>query len=98
MTELTYAARANKEYDSAESNFISRQQRLNEALDRAPHFRSQLDQVIEEFKDRNPQWDSFEDINLCESLETALDKILIDTTMQRQPNIRHILYLSLIHI
>ena len=93
MTIQTYATRANKEYDSAESNFISLQQRLNEALDKAPHFRDQLDQVMKEFKDRNPQWVCWEDITLCESLETTLDKILVDTTMQRQPDIRHILYI-----
>lgn len=88
---LTYATRVNKEYESSESNFVTLQQRLNEALNKAPHFTVQLSQVVEEFKRRNPQWTKFEDLHLCKGLETSLDKILIDASMQRQPNMRHIL-------
>jgi hypothetical protein len=40
--------------------------------------------VLAEFKRRNPQFKTWEDIKLCESLSTALDKVLIDITMQRQ--------------
>lgn len=91
MAELTYATRVNKEYESSESNFVTLQQRLNEALSKAPHFKVQLDQAIEEFQRRHPEWEQFADINLCKGLETSLDKILIDASMQRQPNFRHIL-------
>jgi hypothetical protein len=91
MTELSYATRVNKEYESSESNFVTLQQRLNEALDKAPHFKVQLDQAVDEFKRRNPKWGKFADINLCKGLETSLNCILIDASMQRQPNIRHII-------
>jgi hypothetical protein len=91
MTELSYATRVNKEYESSESNFVTLQQRLNEALDKAPHFKVQLDQAVDEFKRRNPKWEKFADINLCKGLETSLNYILIDASMQRQPNIRHII-------
>lgn len=91
MTELSYATRMNKEYESSESNFVTLQQRLNEALDKAPHFKVQLDQAVDEFKRRNPKWEKFTDINLCKGLETSLNCILIDASMQRQPNIRHII-------
>jgi hypothetical protein len=91
MTELSYATRVNKEYESSKSNFVTLQQRLNEALDKAPHFKVQLDQAVDEFKRRNPNWGKFADINLCKGLESSLDCILVDTSMQRQPNIRHII-------
>ena len=91
MTKLSYATRVNKEYETSESNFISLQQRLNEALDKAPFFTAQLDQIITRFKRKNSHWTKFNDLQLCQAQMTSLDKIIIDTSMQRQPNMRHIL-------
>lgn len=91
MSELSYATRVNKEYETSESNFVTLQQRLNEALDKAPFFAAQLDQIVTRFKRIHTQWEKFGDLQLCQAQMTPLDKILIDASMQRQPNMRHVL-------
>ena len=89
--ELSYATRVNKEYETSASNFVTLQERLNEALEKAPFFAAQLDQMVSEFKRKNTKWKKFSDLQLCKAQMTALDKIIIDASMQRQPNMRHIL-------
>lgn len=91
MTEQSYATRVNKEYETSASNFVTLQERLNEALLKAPFFATQLDQMVSDFKRKNNQWKKFSDLQICKAQMTTLDKVLIDTSMQRQPNIRHIL-------
>ena len=88
---LTYATRVNKEYETSESNFVSLQERLNEALNKAPFFAAQLDQIIAEFKRDHPNWKNFSDMQLCSAQPATLKDIVIDASMQRQPNMRHIL-------
>lgn len=87
----TYATRVNKEYEISASNFVTLQERLNEALNKAPYYAGQLDQIVTRFKRINTQWKKFSDLKLCQAQMTQLDKIIIDTSMQRQPNMRHIL-------
>jgi len=91
MTELSYATRVNKEYETSASNFVTLQERLNEALEKAPFFAAQLDQMVTEFKRKNTQWKKFSDLQLCQAQTVNLSDIVIDTSMQRQPNMRHIL-------
>lgn len=88
---ITHAQQVNARYKINSSNFIPLQQRLNEALTMAPMFSGPLMAVVAEFKRRNPKWKKFSDLQLCKAQATALDKILIDKTMQRALNIRHIL-------
>lgn len=93
----TYAQKVNSLYDVAESNFVSLQERLEKALAKAPFFRSQLEAVVEEFRRRNCNppsargWTQFSDIALCNAIMVPFDKIIIDETMQRELNMRHIL-------
>lgn len=91
----TYANGINQRYVCAKSHFISLRERLNDALVRAPIYDTQLLSVIAEFKRRNNQWTKFEDLTLCRALSTSMDKILIDTTMQRSLNLRHVLKILL---
>jgi len=91
MTALTHAQIVNGRYLNSTSNFISLQQRLNEALKFAPMFAPMLVAVVDEFKRRHTEWQKFVDLQLCEAIQVAMDKILIDTTMQRSLNMRHIL-------
>ena len=93
----THAIKVNNLYEVAESNFVTLQQRLEKALAKAPFFRSQLEAVVDEFRRRNCNpptargWTKFSDINLCSAISVSFDKILIDETMQREVNMRHIL-------
>ena len=91
MTALTHAQIVNGRYLNSTSNFISLQQRLNEALKFAPMFTPMLVAVVDEFKRRHTEWQQFVDLELCQAIQVAMDKILIDTTMQRSLNMRHIL-------
>ena len=93
----TYAQKMNSSYEVAESNFVTLSERLAKAISKAPFFRGQLEAVVDEFKRRNCNpptergWTKFSDIGICESIQVPFDKILIDETMQRELNMRHIL-------
>lgn len=87
----TTAEIVNSQYGKSESNFVSLQSRLNDALKRVPHLAAQLTAMIDEFKRRNLKFSKFEDLHLCKAIQVPMDKILIDTTMQRSVNLRHIL-------
>ena len=67
------------------------QDRLSEALKQAPIFAGVLIGLIDEFKRRNKKWKQFADMQLCEAIPVPMDRILIDTTMQRSLNMRHVL-------
>ena len=92
-----YAQKMNSLYEVAASNFVTLSERLTKAIGKAPFFRGQLEAVVDEFKRRNCNpptergWTKFSDIALCNAIQVPFDKILIDETMQRELNMRHIL-------
>jgi hypothetical protein len=85
----TYADKANSFYNQKESHFISLRERLVESL--GDTFEPLLDRIAEEFKRRHTQWEQFTDLQICQAIMVPMDKILIDTTMQRKVNLQHIL-------
>jgi hypothetical protein len=87
----THAELINGQYNQSASNFVTLQERLNEALSKAPVFVNMLTAMVSEFIRRNPNWKEFADLHLCKAVQVSMDKILIDTTMQRSVNLRHIL-------
>jgi len=91
MTAKTHAQIVNGRYLNSTSNFISLQQRLNEALKHAPMYAAMIDGMVDEFKRRHKEWTSFKHLELCEAIPVSMDKVLIDTTMQRSLNLRHVL-------
>lgn len=91
MTQKSHAQIVNEQYLKSDSHFVSLRERLNEALKTAPMFEGILVGVVEEFKRRHKDWQSFIDLHLCQAIQVTMDKILIDTTMQRSLNLRHIL-------
>ena len=91
MTQLTHAEIVNARYKNQTSHFVTLQDRLNAALKHAPLYANLLTGVVDEFRRRNKDWNKFEDLHLCQAIQVAMDKILIDTTMQRPVNLRHIL-------
>lgn len=94
---MNYAQKINSLYEVAESNFVTLQERLEKAIAKSPQFKAQLEAVVDEFRRRNCMppckrgWTQFTDINLCRAIQASMDSILIDETMQRELNMRHIL-------
>ena len=95
--QMNYAQKINDLYDVSESNFVTLQERLDKAIAKSPQFKAQLEAVVDEFRRRNCMppcergWTQFEDIKLCTAIQVSMDSILIDETMQRELNMRHIL-------
>ena len=92
-----HAQKINDLYDVSESNFVTLQERLEKAIAKSPQFKAQLEAVVDEFRRRNCMppcergWTQFTDIKLCTAIQVSMDCILIDETMQRELNMRHIL-------
>lgn len=87
----SYAKKINDEYRQTNSHFISLRERLQESLQGADEFA--LTAMVVEVKRRVNKrgWTKFEDMALCNAIPASMDKILIDTTMQRAVNFSHIL-------
>ena len=94
---MNHAQKINDLYEVSTSNFVTLQERLEKAIAKAPQFRAQLEAVVDEFRRRNCMppaergWTKFQDIKLCNAIQVSMDCILIDETMQREVNMRHIL-------
>ncbi len=91
MTTITHAQTINGRYLKSASHFVTLQERLADALKSSPVFVNQLTAMVDEFKRRHTNWLEFADLNLCKAIMVPMDKILIDTTMQRSLNLRHVL-------
>jgi hypothetical protein len=91
MTAVSHAQTINNRYLKSTSHFVTLQQRLSDALKSAPIFVNMLTGMLDEFKRRHASCGKFVDLKLCEAIMVSMDKILIDTTMQRNLNLRHIL-------
>lgn len=87
----TQAQLINEQYLKSDSHFVTLQERLNDALKQSPLFTAQLTGMVDEFKRRHTEWKKFVDLELCKAIQIPMDKILIDTTMQRSLNLRHVL-------
>jgi hypothetical protein len=90
MTSRTHADKVNQQYNQTGSDPISLERRLTDSLALKPVFNNMLIGVVDEFKRRNKQFKSLKDIELCKSVDSTLDQILIDTTMQRELNFNHV--------
>ena len=91
MTAVSHAQTINNRYLKSTSHFVTLQQRLSDALKSSPIFVNMLTGMLNEFKRRHSDWGKFLDLKLCEAIMVSMDKILIDTTMQRNLNLRHVL-------
>lgn len=87
----THAQTINGQYLKATSHFVTLQDRLTDALKKAPMYVGLLTGIVDEFKRRHTEWKKFVDLELCKAIMVPMDKILIDTTMQRTLNLRHVL-------
>lgn len=79
----SYADKINKQFYKTQSHYISLKERLRSVVQNETYLQSVLEDSIEDFKERNPQYQKWSDINLCSAQTTTLDRIAIDTTLQR---------------
>lgn len=87
----THAELINEQYLKSDSHFVTLRERLADALKTSIIYDGLLTGVVDEFKRRNKNWKTFTDLALCKAIMVPMDKILIDTTMQRSLNLRHVL-------
>lgn len=85
----TRAEEVNSQYEHSESHFVSLRERLTESLTGVNEMG--LTVMVSEFKRRFKKWTKFADLSICKAIMVPMDKILIDTTMQRSVNFTHIL-------
>jgi hypothetical protein len=94
-----YAASRNARFSNTSSNLIDLVQRLNETIENLPaqarrNWQSSLAKALKEFKRKHPGLKDIKDrskFRMCKSLMGKLKDIVIDTTMQREPNLQWIL-------
>lgn len=93
-----YAASRNLRFKNAASNLVDLVQRLNDAIAAMPpgaqrNWHSNLKKAMMAFRRNHPGVRNFDraQFALCEALDQPLHKIVIDTTMQREPDLNWIL-------
>lgn len=87
MTHLAnttlYADKINQQFYKTQSHYVTLKERLRSVTSNETYLQSVLEDSIEDFKERNSYYTKWTDLNLCLARETTLDKIVIDTTLQR---------------
>jgi len=91
----SYAATKNARYTNTASNLVDLVQRYNDTVAALPlqarrNWQSKLAKALATFKKNHPGLKSINDrsrFRLCKSLVGKLKDIVIDTTMQREPNL-----------
>ena len=94
-----YAASKNARYKNSASNLIDLVQRYNDTVAAMPiqaqrNHQSKLTRALQIFRKNNPGLTSINDrskFRICKSLVGKLRDIVIDTTMQREPNLQWII-------
>lgn len=86
----TYASKVNSRFHKSQSHYVDIPTRLKEALAHAGWRGQVVGQAAKEFEIRNPNIKSINNIKLCSALKSTLDKIIIDVTLQRDLDIKHL--------
>jgi hypothetical protein len=74
-------------YANKPSNYVSLAERVREALAQNNNNTNSLTWAVEEFNQKFPTIKAWKDLRLCEAREISMDKIVIDTTLQRDLDI-----------
>jgi len=98
MAKQTYADIRNSRFSNKSSHFVDLVERLDSIIDNLPrraqaNWNSNLKKAIAAFKKQYPNLRSFDRKNfrLVQATEIPLNKIVIDTTMQREPDLSWVL-------
>jgi len=78
-----YADKVNRKFWEQDAHYVDLKERLGEYADDWDLHR--IESACQEFKRNNSDknWNSFQDLSLCQAKECPIDRILIDTTRQR---------------
>ena len=94
----TYADARNKRYQNSSANLVDLVQRLNDTISALPaaaqrNWQAGLKKALAEFRRKHPGLKTFDraQFPLCQAIDRPLQQIVIDTTMQREPNLKWIL-------
>lgn len=97
---VTYAAARNARYQNSRSNLVDLVTRLNDTIIALPaaaqrNWHTGVKKALTEFRQNNPGVRDFDRTTfpLCRAIDRPLHKIVIDTTMQREPNLKWILHI-----
>jgi len=98
MATQSYAAAQNSRFSNKSSHFVDLVQRLNDTIAGMPkraqtNWHSNLKKAIAEFKRTYPRIRNFDrkSFRLVQATDIDLLKIVIDTTMQREPDVNWVL-------
>jgi len=94
----TYAAQRNARYSNTSSNLVDLVKRYNDTVNSLPvqarrNHQAALAKALKQFRANHPGLVNFKDrkkFRMCKSLSGRLADIQIDTTMQREPNLKWI--------
>ena len=93
-----YADSQNARYNNSASNLVDLVQRLNDTIAALPsgaqrNWHTGLKKALAQFRRNHPNVRNFDrsQFALCEAIDHPLSKIVIDTTMQRKPDLKWIL-------
>jgi hypothetical protein len=93
-----YADSQNARYNNSASNLVDLVQRLNDTIAALPsgaqrNWHTGLKKALAQFRRNHPNVRNFNrsQFALCEAIDHPLSKIVIDTTMQRKPDLKWIL-------
>jgi hypothetical protein len=78
-----YADSINQQFNKQQSHYVNLKQRLRNTIGKDTYLQSVFDDTVDDFKDRHPEFKSWNDLDFPKALSTTLDKIVIDTTLQR---------------
>jgi hypothetical protein len=95
----TYAAQRNARYSNTSSNLVDLVNRYNDTVNALPlqarrNHQSALAKALKQFKANHPGLKNFADrtkFRMCKSINRRLADIQIDTTMQREPDLKWII-------
>ena len=96
---LSYAAQRNARYSNTSSNLVDLVKRYNDTVSALPvqarrNHQSALAQALKQFRANHPGLKNLSDqsrFRMCKSITGRLKDIEIDTTMQREPNLKWII-------
>jgi hypothetical protein len=90
IKKQSYATSVNSRYSNTASHYVSLHQRLTDALNASPILKQMFQQVIAEFKRRNPHIKKFKDLKLVRAIPINIKDLIIDTTIQRPLDLTHV--------
>jgi hypothetical protein len=88
-TPTLYADKINSQFHKSQSHYVDLKTRLDESIKSDPWMLSIVNDAIVTFKSKHPSVKQWSDLTFCSAVSTTIDKIQIDTTLQRRLDVVH---------